>query len=322
MPVCRKIGALAYGDPIRTAVRLSIRQGRAPRRRRLLDFVNSDHRRLPFPRTTSDRWRSGRGNCGLCPGLGLAHYTFERRVRTQTGNRNEDHAPRGGRFRNRQEAGRLLAAQLAPYRRANAVVLGLPRGGVPPAAEIARALELPLDVIISRKLGAPDNPEFAIGALAEGGDAYANTEGVQVTGALQSYVSGIARQQRKEIAHRQRLFRGGAPLRVPPHATVILVDDGIATGSTVIAAIQALRRGGVRRIVLAVPVAPPDTVERLRPMVDELVVLLTPPLFWAVGAFYEDFKQVSDDDVCRLLTEAARVRQNRSGANGVSAAGS
>ena len=191
---------------------------------------------------------------------------------------------------------------------------------MPPAAEVARALDLPLDVIISRKLGAPGNPEFAIGAVAEGGDPYFNDEGVRSTGAVPSYISRVTAQQRLEIARRQKLFRGGAPLRVPPHAAVILVDDGIATGSTVIAAIQALRQQGVRRMVLAVPVAPPETIERLRPMVDELVVLLTPPLFWAVGAFYEDFRQVSDDDVCRVLDEAARGRSTRADANAVSTA--
>jgi len=233
----------------------------------------------------------------------------------RSGDLDEGHVLRRSRFRNRLEAGRLLAARLAGYRRReNAVVLGLPRGGVPPAAEIARALELPLDVIISRKLGAPENPEFAIGAVAEGGEPHLNAEGVETTGASKRYISRATERQREEIARRQKLFRGGAPLQLGPHITVILVDDGIATGSTVVAAIQALRQQGVGRIVLAVPVAPPDTVERLRPMVDELIVLLTPTLFWAVGAFYEDFTQVSDDDVCRLLSEAALGPSTRAGA--------
>ncbi len=118
-------------------------------------------------------------------------------------------------------------------------------------------LELPLDVIISRKLGAPENPEFAVGAVAEGGEPYLNAEGVEATGASQRYISRITGRQREEIARRQKLFRGGAPLELGPHATAILVDDGIATGSTVFAAIQALRQRGVGRIVLAVPVAPP-----------------------------------------------------------------
>ncbi len=211
------------------------------------------------------------------------------------------------RFRDRREAGLLLAARLQRYRgKPHTVVLGLPRGGVPPAAEIARRLELPLDVIISRKLGAPENREFAIGAVAEGGKVYLNPEGVVSTEASQDYVAAVTARQREEIARRQRLFRDGEPLSLPRGSTVILVDDGIATGATVIAAIYALRDQGVGRIVLAVPVAPPDTVARLRKLVDELVVLSTPGLFWAVGAFYEDFAQVSDEGVRELLEEAGR----------------
>lgn len=218
------------------------------------------------------------------------------------------------RFRDRREAGLRLAARLQRYRRRpRTVVLGLPRGGVPVAAEVARQLELPLDVIISRKLGAAENPEFAIGAVAEGGEVYLNPEGVDSAGAAPADVAASAARQREEIARRQRLFRDGELLALPPGATVLLVDDGIATGSTVIAAIHALRRQGVARIVLAVPVAPPDTVEHLRPMVDELVVLLAPALFFAVGAFYEDFAQVSDDEVRERLEEAARDGR-RSGA--------
>ena len=138
-------------------------------------------------------------------------------------------------------------------------------------------------------------------------------------GPAPGFISQATERQRGEIARRQKLFRGGLPLRLEPHVTVILVDDGIATGSTVFAAIEALRRQGVGRIVLAVPVAPPDTVERLRPLVEELVVLLTPTLFWAVGAFYEDFAQVSDEDVCRLLSEAARRPSPRADAKAVPA---
>jgi putative phosphoribosyl transferase len=232
----------------------------------------------------------------------------------------EGHVLGISRFRDRSEAGRLLAARLGAYRgRHDAVVVGLPRGGVPPAAEIARALELPLDVMISRKLGAPQNPEFAIGAVAEGGEPYLNAEGVEATAASKRFIFHATERQRGEIARRQKLFRGGAPLRLEPHVTAILVDDGIATGSTIFAAIQALRRQGVGRIVLAIPVAPPDTVERLRPLVEELVVLLAPTLFWAVGVFYEDFAQVSDEDVCRLLSEAALGPSTRAGAKPVPA---
>jgi len=208
-------------------------------------------------------------------------------------------------FRDRRQAGRYLAKRLHRYRdQAQTIVLGLPRGGVVPAAEIAAALRLPLDVIISRKLGAPGNPELAIGAIAEGGDAYVNEEGVALTRASREYLAEETRRQRIEIAHRQARFRDGRALSLPEKCTVILVDDGVATGSTVIAAIRALRHQLVAHLVLAVPVAPPDTVAMLRDMVDELVVLSTPLMFWAVGAFYQDFQQVSDDEVCELLAQA------------------
>jgi predicted phosphoribosyltransferase len=183
------------------------------------------------------------------------------------------------------------------------VVLGLPRGGVVPAAEVASALRLPLDVIVSRKLGAPGNPELAIGAVAEGGVPYFGEEALTSTDAS-AHVSKEVEHQRAEIARRQQLFRDGRPLSLPERATVILVDDGVATGSTAIAAIRALRQQGVGRIVFAIPVAPPDTAELLRGMVDDLVVLATPASFWAVGAFYEDFRQVSDDEVVQLLSRA------------------
>jgi len=211
------------------------------------------------------------------------------------------------RFRDRREGGRLLAARLTAFRAAPAtIVLGLPRGGVVPAAEIARALDLPLDVLISRKLRAPSNPELAIGAVAEGGEAYVFEETREATGASAAYLAEETSAQQIEITRRRKMFRGGAALALPPKATVILVDDGIATGSTVIAAIHALRHQGVGRIVLATPVAPPDTAERLGSMVDEMVVLRTPEPFWAVGRFYEDFEQVSDDEVRELLAASRR----------------
>ncbi len=212
----------------------------------------------------------------------------------------------GPRFRDRRAAGRRLAALLQPYRaRPPTVVLGLPRGGVVTAAEVAAALALPLDVVIVRKLGAPWNPELAIGALAEGAETYLDEESVTLTGASPEYVAAETERKRAEIAARQARFRGGRPLALPPGSTVILVDDGVATGSTVIAAIHAVRRQHPARLVLAIPVAPPDTAALLRGMVDDLVVLATPALFGAVGAFYDDFEQVSDDEVASLLARAA-----------------
>ena len=212
-------------------------------------------------------------------------------------------------FRDRREAGRLLAARLRRYaKRPHTVVLGLPRGGVPPAAEIAAALRLPLDVIVSRKLGAPGNPELAIGAIAEGGEPYLHPDVLADGETLQEHVALEVHHQRAEIARRQERFRDGRPLSVAEGETVILIDDGVATGATAIAAIRALRAQGVGRIVFAIPVAPPDTAEALRGMVDEFVVLATPTQFWAVGAFYEDFRQVSDDEVVELLSRAERPR--------------
>ena len=211
------------------------------------------------------------------------------------------------RFRDRTEAGRMLATRLEHYRgRADAVVLGLPRGGVVPAAEIARRLDLPLDVIISRKLGAPGNPELAVGAVSELGEPWLDPELIGETGASRRYLESEIARQRVEITRRQGLFRGGRPLSLPEPCTVILVDDGIATGSTMFAAIRALRALAVKHVVAAVPVAPPDRVHLFRAEVDELVVLATPEPFWAVGSFYERFRQVSDEEVSVLLAEAER----------------
>ena len=213
----------------------------------------------------------------------------------------------GIRFRNRQEAGQRLAHALERYRdRPNTVVLGLPRGGVVPASEIATALGLPLDVVISRKIGAPGNPELAIGAIAEGGEAYISQDTAAMTGATDGFIARATEHQREEIRRRQQLFRDGRELALPKRATVIMVDDGVATGSTVIAAIPALKRHRPEHLVLAIPVAPPDTAKLLGDMVDELVVLATPDPFWAVGEFYDEFAQVSDQDVCALLGQGKR----------------
>lgn len=226
----------------------------------------------------------------------------------------EDHERSCVMFRDRREAGRQLIGRLRRYcDQPRTVVLGLPRGGVVPAAEIAAALRLPLDVIIARKIGAPGNTELAIGAIAEGGEAYLNEEGLAFTRASREYVAEEIQRQHIEIARRQVRFRDGRALSLPDKPTVILVDDGVATGSTVIAAIRALRHQRVARLVLAIPVAPPDTVATLRDMVDELVVLSTPLLFWAVGAFYEGFQQVSDDEVCQLLAQAKHEQQLQHG---------
>jgi putative phosphoribosyl transferase len=205
-------------------------------------------------------------------------------------------------FRDRRDAGRCLVPLLARHRgRADTVVLGLPRGGVVPAAEVAAALDLPLDVLLSRKLGAPGNPELAIGAVAEGGPPWLDHAAIRMVDASPEFVSAEVARQRAEIDRRRQRFRGGRPLALPPRATVLLVDDGVATGATAVAGIQALRRLGVAHVAVVVPVAPPDTAALLRRLADELVVLVTPDPFYAVGLFYADFRQVEDDAVAALL---------------------
>jgi putative phosphoribosyl transferase len=209
-------------------------------------------------------------------------------------------------FRDRCDAGRQLASRLGRYRRwPRTIVLGLPRGGVVPAAEIARALDLPLDVLIARKLGAPGNPEFAIGAVAEDGAPYLNDEAIALSHASVDYLTAEVARQRAEISQRRQLFRGGRALALPDDATVILVDDGVATGATLIAGIRALRELHVGHLVVALPVAPPETADVLRGVVDRLIVISTPRRFEAVGAFYDDFRQVPADEVRRLLADAA-----------------
>ena len=209
-------------------------------------------------------------------------------------------------FRDRCDAGRQLASRLGRYRRwPRTVVLGLPRGGVVPAAEIAKALDLPLDVLIARKIGAPGNPEFAIGAVAEDGEPYLNEEGIALSDATADYIAAEVARQRAEIDRRRQLFRDGRALALPDNATVILVDDGVATGATLIAGIRALRGLHVDHLAVALPVAPPETADVLRGLVDKLIVISTPSRFGAVGAFYDDFRQVSADEVRRLLAEAA-----------------
>lgn len=220
------------------------------------------------------------------------------------------------RFRDRCDAGRQLASRLGRYRGwPHTVVLGLPRGGVVPAAEIAAALDLPLDVLIARKLGAPRNPEFAIGAVAENGEPYLNEEGIAASGATVDYLAQEVTRQRAEIDRRKQLFRGGRTLALPDNATVILVDDGVATGATLIAAIHALRGLRVSHLVVALPVAPPETADALRGLVDTLVVISTPRPFRSVGVFYHDCRQVSADEVGRLLAEAAEQGRALTGAS-------
>lgn len=204
-------------------------------------------------------------------------------------------------FNNRAEAGAMLAEALRGTVGSDAIVLGVPRGGVVVAAEVARALGLPLDVLVVRKLGAPGNPEYAVGAVDEDGRVVGGTSGI----VSDAYLEEAAEVGRAEIARRLDEYRRGRePLDVSGRE-VVLVDDGIATGMTLMAALDSLRRRGARRIVLATPVSSPDAARRLEPRADEFVTLLEPPLFGAVGQFYREFDQTTDEEVIELLHHQA-----------------
>lgn len=209
-------------------------------------------------------------------------------------------------FADRTEAGRRLAERLGHLKDEAPVVLALPRGGVPVGLEIAKALAAPLDLVLVRKIGAPFQPELALGAVVDGGRAETvlNHDIVREYGVPDSYLSEEAARQLEEIERRRQLWLAKRNHAAVEDHTAILVDDGIATGATTEAALAATRRTGPRRLVLAVPVAPPDTIERLRPEVDQIVCLATPEAFAAIGQFYDDFRQLTDEDVVRLLEQA------------------
>jgi len=212
-------------------------------------------------------------------------------------------------FADRTDAGRRLAAALAHLRDQHPVVLALPRGGVPVGFEVAKALGAPLDVLLVRKIGAPFQPELAAGAVVDGAEPVLvrNEEVIRAYGIEEDWIEAEAARQLAEIERRRRLYCGDRPPVPVRGRTAILVDDGIATGTTVRAALRALARLAPRRRVLAVPVAPPDTVARLAGEADELVVLEQPEWMAAVGQFYRDFRQTEDAEVVRLLAEAARL---------------
>ncbi len=214
-------------------------------------------------------------------------------------------------FENRREAGRSLADALAPdYRdRADVLVLGLPRGGVPVAYEVALALNAPLDVMVVRKLGTPGQPELAMGAIASGGIRLLNERVVHMLGIPETTLETVTAAETAELERRERAYRGEAPPFEVAGRQVILIDDGVATGATLRAALAALRRLDPARVIVAVPTAPPDTCEALRAEADELVVLDTPEPFLAVGRWYRDFGQTSDEEVRDLLARARRARQ-------------
>jgi putative phosphoribosyl transferase len=209
-------------------------------------------------------------------------------------------------FQNRVEAGRLLGARLAALHLANPVVLALPRGGVPVGLEVARALDAPLDLLLVRKIGVPWQPELAVAAVMDGAEPVVVVEPhVQAeTGVKQSYIDQRAQEELEEIERRRRIYLGGRPPVPVAGRTAIVVDDGIATGTTMRAALRGLRRRNPARLVLAVPVAPPDTIADLRREVDDVVCLAQPSFFGAIGYFYMDFHQLSDDEVIALMRQA------------------
>ena len=208
-------------------------------------------------------------------------------------------------FRDRREAGRRLASKLGVYAgRADVIVLALPRGGVPVGAEVATALRAPLDVFVVRKVGVPWHEELAMGALASGGVRLLNEDLIRAYGISDNEVNRAMQREQLELERRETLYRGGRPFPDLRNKTVILVDDGLATGSTMRVAVEALRKEGPARIVVAVPVAAPETCDAFRDVADDIVCAITPEPFYAVGLWYDDFEQTTDDEVHELLAKA------------------
>ncbi len=212
-------------------------------------------------------------------------------------------------FSDRREAGKRLAEALTSRQTTNAVVLALPRGGVPVALEVAEALGAPLDVLLVRKLGAPDQPELAIGAVIDGSEPQIvlNDAIVAELGVSPEIIEEEARRELRVIEKRRHQWVEGTPAHSVTGRTVIIVDDGIATGATVKAALLAVRRQGAKHIIVATPVAPAEVVAALEVLADEVVVLATPSPFRAIGLFYEDFTQVEDSAVTEMLRRAAKA---------------
>jgi len=207
-------------------------------------------------------------------------------------------------FDDRRDAGRQLAGRLSRYRDERPVVFALPRGGVPVGYEISRSLTAPLDVFVSRKLGAPGQPEFGIGAVAAGGVRVLNEDVIRRLGIPDDYVERVTAREITELERRLRYFRGERPELEVGGRTAILVDDGLATGVTARAAVEAMRLKEPRRLVLAAPVCAAQTAELIRPEVDELVCLESPSDLGAIGFWYKNFEQTSDDEVVELLERA------------------
>lgn len=216
-------------------------------------------------------------------------------------------------FEDRTDAGRQLAAKLAAYaERPEVLVLALPRGGVPVAFEVARALGAPLDIFLVRKLGVPGHEELAMGAIATGGVRILNTSVVGQLGISQDTVNAVAAEELRELERRERVYRGDRAAPEVRGRTVILVDDGLATGSTMRAALTALRRQKPERLIVAVPVGAPETCAEFQEEADEVVCAQTPRPFRAVGMWYEDFSQTTDEEVHELLEQATAGHESAS----------
>lgn len=205
-------------------------------------------------------------------------------------------------FRDRSDGGVQLAERLKDYKdREDVLVLALPRGGVVTGYEIARYLNVPLDIIIVRKIGFPGQPEFGIGAVSETETVFLNQRIVSTYGVTKQYIEEEINRQKEEISRRVKLYRKGRSIRKLDGKVIILVDDGVATGATMKAAIVALRKEKIIKVVVAIPVAPPETADEIKKMVDEFICIETPPDFMAVGNHYRDFTQITDEEVVRLL---------------------
>ncbi|BAZ30328.1 hypothetical protein NIES4074_27840 [Cylindrospermum sp. NIES-4074] len=213
-------------------------------------------------------------------------------------------------FQDRRLAGKSLAGELAAYaNRPDVVVLGLPRGGIPVAFEVAKALNAPLDVLVVRKLGVPDHEELAMGAIASGGVRILNEMIISEGNISDDAIARIAVQEERELERRERLYRGDRPFPDLEDRTVILVDDGLATGATMWAAIASVRKQQPAQIIVAVPVAASETYQHLARVVDKLVCIAQPEPFYSVGIWYNNFPQTTDDEVCELLAQAANHDQ-------------
>jgi putative phosphoribosyl transferase len=214
-------------------------------------------------------------------------------------------------FSDRVEAGKRLASALTDFAGKNGIVLAIPRGGVVVGYEIAKALSLPLDIIIPRKIGAPDNPELAIGAMTEDGTIILDDNLITYIGVQRDYIKAESERQKHEIERRLKLYRQNEPYPSLKGLDVVIVDDGIATGSTMKAALASVKNRGASTVTVAVPVGPPSTIKELKKQADRVVCLYAPEYFQAIGQFYTDFNQTTDEEVIQLLKQSKQKSREK-----------